>query len=446
MKVNRSSRVSDESMQIQPLLCVLLSVVWCLSLLPARADDLNSFLPGVTLIEGKDASFLQGQSLSAFRVYALHDDELTAIPFQIDKRDARDRWMLDQGPHQNQGNLTEEFDANDAVVVMNRDFGCQASPMQLPKGAKVWAEIRVGDAAHPLGFAYLAAFDTPPPLPQQDFAYARYVPETDRVYAERYSLAFGAPLPTHLAFVNQLGELGTNLIAGVRAIGEVRFLKGLFTLRRTDENIQTEIQNYRQGAVRAIRRARYWIPLPLGLRTTGRVDLLFYRDFVEGTALIKVKFPPRLVLADGELRTYFRFLDLSGARLLLEGTQIDDPIDGHMTPAKQALTGRPAQWAGLLLPNGRVLLLIVRLDGALRQLDQRLYFDDNTSTEKERGGKPLFGFEFSRVNQIETGVHRLSVFAVILDNATSEEISRAARWFLSPPKVSVAPLKEETFR
>jgi hypothetical protein len=178
------------------------------------------------------------------------------------------------------------------------------------------------------------------------------------------------------------------------------------------------------------------------LHTSGRVDLIFYRDFVEGTALLKVTIPPRLVLADGELQTYFDFLGLSGARLLLDDVQLSDPVNGHMTPAKQALAGHPAHWAALLLPDGRTVIFIVRLEGALQQLDQRLYFEDTTKAEPKFGGQPLFGFQFSRVNRLETGVHRLSVFAVVLDSATVEDIRRAVEVFLSPPEVSVSLLKQ----
>jgi hypothetical protein len=242
--------------------------------------------------------------------------------------------------------------------------------------------------------------------------------------------------------VNQLGDFGTNTIAGIHASGEVRFIGGLFTLRRTDKDIRAELLAYRDGPVRVIRRARYWIPLPLGFRTSGRVDLLFYRDFVEGTALVKLKIPPRLVLADGELMTYFDFLDLSGARLLLDGEQPSEPVNGRMTPAKRALTGRPAHWAALLLPDGRTVLLIVRLEGALQRLEQRLYFADTTLPGNSLGGKPIFGFQFSRVNRLETGAHRLSVFGVVLEDTHITDLPWVAGLFLSPPAVNVSLLQK----
>ena len=422
--------------------CIYSIVFFVLFVLPHTAPAENFHPPGVTLVEGKRLSVFQGQAIEAFRVYAFHGDAAFPIPFQIDERDHRDRWVLDHESSQKQDDFPGTFDENDVIVFMNRDLGRRGDRVHLPPHTTAWAEIRVGAEAQPLGFAYVGVFDSPPLLEPHRPPYSRYDPATDRVYAERYALEFGAPLPTHVAFVHQLGEFGTNTVAGVRALGEVRFLGGLLTLRRTDKDIQSELSGYRAGPVRVIRRARYWIPLPLGFRTSGRVDLLFYRDFVEGTALVKIGIPPRLVLANGELTTYFDFLDMSGARLLLDGAQPSAPIDGHMTRAKQALTGHPAHWAALLLPDGRTVLLIVRLEGALQKLDQRLYFEETTGVETASGGKPLFGFQFARVNRLETGTHRLSVFAMVLEETTIAAIHRAASVFLFPPEVSVSVLKQ----
>ncbi len=419
---------------------------WLLLPPPLAADNpatgsLSPF-PGVTLVEGRQALFLQHQTIATLRVYAFHDSAPVPIPFQVDERDRRDRWVLDQEVSQNQDNPSGKLGDNDVLVVMNRDLGSRADPAKLPAGATMWGEIRVGAEANPFGFAYVGVFDHPPPLLSTEQVYARYEPKTERVYAERYALEFHAPLPTHVAFVDQLGEFGTNVVAGVHASGEVRFLGGLLQLHRTDADIQMELLGYRNGPVRVIRRGRYWVSLPLGFHTSGRVDLIFYRDFVEGTSLLKITIPPRLVLADGELQTYFDFLDFRGARLLLDDESPSDPVNGQMTLAKQALAGRPVHWVALLLPNGRAILLIIRLEGALQKLEPRLYFDETSRADAKLGGQPLFGFQFLRLNRLETGIHRLSVFAVVLDSTTGEDIRRAAQIFLSPPEVSVSVLNQ----
>lgn len=402
---------------------------------PLVASSLSS--PGVTSIEGKHATFLAGQPNARLRVYAFAEGNAVPIPFQIDERDRRDRWVLDQGPKQNPDAAVEVFDDNDVLVLMNRDLGPRGDFAALPAGATMWGEIRVGSVATPLGFAYVGVFEHPPSLSCAACSSARYEEASDRVYAERYFLEFHAPLPRRLAFVEKMGEFGTNAIAGIRATGEVRFFGGLMTLRKTDADMQTELLGYRNGPVRAIRRARYWIPLPFGFRTAGRVDLLFYRDFVEGSALLKIGVPPSLVLANGELQAYFDFLHFDGARVFLEGMEPGEPVDGQMTPDKQSLMGHPARWAALLLPEGRTVLLIMRLEGALQRLDQRLYFADSPQVKDTVGGRPLFGFQLGQMHRLETGTHRLSVFAQVLESVDLELIRNAVRIFLTPPDVTV---------
>jgi hypothetical protein len=396
--------------------------------------------PGVTTVDGKQAAFLAGQTNARLRVYAFAEGKAAPIPFQIDERDRRDRWVLDHGAKRSSDETPGVFDENDVLTFMNQDLGQRGDLARLPAGATVWGEVRVGSAISPLGFAYVGVFAQPPPLSCPECTAARYDETSDRVYAERYALEFHAPLPRHVAFVHTVGEFGENVVAGIHADGEVRFLGGLVTLRKTDADIQTELLGYRNGPVRTIRRARYWIPLPFGFRTTGQVDLLFSRDFVEGTALLKIGIPPSLVLANGELQTYFDFLHLDGARVFLDGMEPSDPIDGHMTPSKQALVGHPARWAALLLPEGRTVLFIVRLEGGLQRLDQRVYFADSIRPDGKVGGRPLFGFQFAQVNRLETGTHRLSVFAQVLDSVDLAVIRNAANVFLSPPVVTVSPL------
>jgi len=400
------------------------------------ATPLSPF-PGATVVEGQTVPFLHGRAIANLRVFAFVGKTFTPIPFQIDERDHRDRWILTSTTQPKIDDTPGRFDTNDVIVFMNRDLGERGSPARTTAEAALWIEVRVGDETHPLGFVYIGVLTTPPELPVPH-VYARADVETDRIYAERYALAFGAQLPTHLAFVEQLGDFGTNTIAGVRAVGEVRLLGGLFTLRRSEQDMRMEGITYRAGPVRVIRRARYWIPLPLGFRAQGRLDLLFYRDFVEATTLVRIKIPPRLVLGDGEIKAYFDFFRLSDAQLLFEGEQSGTLTNGGQINEEQALSGKPTHWAALLRPDGKVVLLVVRLEGALQQLEQQLYFDNPQDGPKDNGGQTRFGFLFSHINRLTTGTHRLSVFAMVLDSTDPEDIHRAVNAFLTPPAVSVA--------
>jgi hypothetical protein len=412
---------------------------------PTLANDLplsdSSTLPGIITIEGRQLPTFLQHSISTIQVYAFHSGNPQPIPYQVDERDHRNRWALDQGPQPKLDDSSGVFDENDVLVLMDRDLGPRGALTQLPKESTAWVEVRIGTDTAPLGFAYVGLFPKASSEPEPHTSYTRYDPQADKVDTDRYSLAFsGTPFPSFLTLVDQIGATSTNLINGIRVIGEVRFLKGLLTLRRTDQHIHSEVLAYRHGRIRTIRRAHYWIPLPFGFRTNGRIDVMFYRDVVEGTTVTRIKVPPRLILADGELQAYFRFLDLTGARLIVEGQANAGVVDGRMDDTERVQHQHPVRWAALALPNGRTLLLIARLEGALQKLEQRLYFDDNQPDNAVPGPQPHFGFEFSRVNQLETGTHRLSIFAITLDSTRIEDIHHTVERFLTPPQIHVTPI------
>src|SRR6185369_9803843 len=105
--------------------------------------------------------------------------------------------------------------------------------------------------------------------------YGHYDAKNDEIYADRYTIRFGAPFPTYLAFVEKQGEAGENNLLGVRALGEAHILGNLFHLVRSEQDVDADLQGWRDGTVRVIRNAKYSVRLPLGFKARGKVDVLF---------------------------------------------------------------------------------------------------------------------------------------------------------------------------
>jgi hypothetical protein len=390
---------------------------------------------GVSEIVGAMVKPLLKHSTASLRVYAFEKGVASPVPFQIDERDKRDHWANDEGEQPVQDDSPGRLDEND-VIAMNRDLGAKGDPTKLPAGAATWFEVRVGPKDAPFGYVYLGAFDSPPPVAARE-SDARYDLARDEVFAERYYVHFGGPLPDRLELVHHIGEHGANLLNGVRARGKATIL-GVFHIERGDKDLQYTLQGARNGPLRAIRSAKYWIPLPLGFKARGRAELLFYGESVEARARINVKIPPRLLPADGEILAYFDFHDLTGARVLTPDGMFDETIDGKMSEKKTALAKKPMRWAALLLPDGRAFLLVVRLGGSLQRLDQQLYFEDSGDLTR---GKPSFGFRLTGVNRLDTGEQEMSVNAMILDTVSPPQVSAAATTLLATPEVSPSELK-----
>lgn len=392
----------------------------------ARAAD----LPGATTLSGKAARALVGSRLSSLGAYAFDASGAPVeIPFQVDERTEKNRWVLDHGPKAGGDEEPGVFDRNDAIVFLNRDLGLRGDPSRLPDADALWLELRVGSGRSPLGFAYLRSLPAVSPKSVTKPGHARYDPVSDAVHAERYALHFDAILPTHVAFVDALGESGESFVSATHAHGEARLLGGVFMFRRTDADIEERIDGHRNGPVRALRRGHYQVPLPLGFEAAGRVDFLFYRDFLEITGKLKIKFPPWLLRADGEMTGYVELPRGTGARAVFDEAELHEPAEKKDGPRPD-----PGRWAALTLRDGRTLLLVVRLGGALRKMRPRFYFEDRP------GGGPIFGFELSEASRLETGVHPFAVIAAFLRSPTEQQLLEQARLFLSPPPVSLSRL------
>ena len=407
------------------------------ALAPAVARSESAPAVGASEVAGKDVAALLQRRTASLRVYAFREGAAVPIPFQVDERDRRNHWADDQGEQPVRDETPGIFDENDVVVFMNRDLGEKGDPANLPPGAATWFEVRAGSQDKPIGYAYVGAFGSPPAIPSDQPFCVRADPAKDEVYADRYTVRFGAALPTYLALVRRQGESADNVLNAVRAEGQVRIFAGLVHFERSEKDLQYSVQGYRTGPLRAIRSAKYWIRLPLGFKARGRVELLFHCDFVEARAQVDIKIPPRLVAADGYLRAFFDFRDFAGGRVFGPDGLLAEPIGGQMTEAKRQFASRPVRWSALLLPSGQSFLLAVRLGGSLQRLDQRLYLDESVDPAR---GKPSFGFTLAGINRLDTGEQDLSVNAMVLDSTAGPEVTTAAGVLLTTPEVAVTPL------
>ena len=78
---------------------------------------------------------------------------LTPIPFQIDERDRRGRWVIKAGPRPSRDDQPGRFDPNDAIIFLRRDMGQRGHRGSVfSTGATRWHEVRLGSQEAALGF------------------------------------------------------------------------------------------------------------------------------------------------------------------------------------------------------------------------------------------------------------------------------------------------------
>jgi len=371
-----------------------------------------------------------GHRAASFRGYAFgKDGTATEIALQVDEVTDSDRWALDHGTKAGGDERPGIFDPNDAIVILNRDLGARGDRKALPSGAASWLEVRVGKEASPLGYAYVGVFPlAKEPKPSE---HVRYDFETDRVLADRYALKFDTVLPNHVAFVEKVGDLGESFVTATHAKGEAYLLGGMFHFERSESDMKEEVEGYRAGPVRAIRRGQYDVPLPLGFHASGRVEFLFYADFLEITGRLRLKYPAWVAGADGGLSGFVEIPPSVKARPIWDPQMIQKSSVPVAVPNASGNS-----YAALVFENGDALVLAVRLEGGLRKMDQRFYF------EAKKGQKNrVFGFEVSEASRLEAGIHPFTLVAAFLHSPNEKEIVETAEILASPPPIAVQKIE-----
>jgi hypothetical protein len=231
------------------------------------------------IIPGSRLQLFHGKAIALLRVFAVSNDGLRAIPFQIDQRDSRGNWVWDVVSPRNQMSRYEYdniglvgldwkrqraglaaddqdpegqalLDANDVLVFMASDLGGQADPSEPHFGAaSAVLEIGVVDGeGTPRGWAYLAYYPAAPPA-LSALRYMHYLPRQHRVVSPVYEATFS---DQHVSVLEQLKVNGVALLDRTRLRGEVR--AGAWVFDFTENDIDGYVEGYIDGPVRIVRR------------------------------------------------------------------------------------------------------------------------------------------------------------------------------------------------
>jgi hypothetical protein len=410
----------------------------------------------VVRVAGADLRMLSGSPLDHLTVLACVHAACQPIPFQIDERDPTGNWVLDQGPEPNANQASGVLQDNDLLLFMAADAGERAgvthevasagvspSPahlfregegggeserMKRVRGASGYpsprpsptlrkragegeaAEIAISDPLeHTTRWAYVVRHHGI--APRSNVSYVDYDPVNDRVQGERVSLGFRNGVPDYLTLDGSAGPTGPNLLDRLKVRATATFLWGLLRFSRDESDLTTQFVAWRRGPIRVIRRQRQWVRIGWGIRSpTFGSYTYFYRDFAELPVSLRLNFPPRYFFGDIAVETVLDFRDLSGWSVLVPSLHGAIPIDGVMTPQKQALNQLPDSWFALLGPQ-ITLVQAMGVSPSLSSVRRRLlYRESNVSRPPEAvlGERPGIGFRLDQWGDVGAGLHQLA--------------------------------------
>lgn len=364
----------------------------------------------VVRLEGNELVSFHGTPSDRLALFAC-EASCAPIPWQLDERDAAGRLVLDQGPEPTADDPPGVLDANDVVLFMASDAGVRADRFSIGiPGATASVEIEVRDPRTARRrWVYLLRFERS--APRSSRSYVAYDPTADRITGARVALGFAHGTPRFLGLVGgqSSSSSSNNLLDRMKIRATARFLWGLISVTRTEDDVQTQPVAWRQGPIRVIRRQRLWIRLGWGLRTPiFGSDTYFYRDFAELPVALHLNFPPHLLFTDVTIRAALDFRNLNGWELQTAATPSRIRIDGRMTADKLTLAHQSGDWFALHGPDltlVQVLALSPSLSTVRRQLFYRESRDLADPPEADLGEMPGIGYSLTQWDAVSSGDH-----------------------------------------
>lgn len=295
------------------------------------------------VLKGRDLGPLLDVPVGRIALFAVHDQKIEPIPFQIDCRDKEGVFQIQGAKEDQEKEDGRVFDMNDECVFMSSDLGEKAVTLPEIPGMTSAAEIEIRDPeTGRQAWAYALVFDgTPPECSGRD--YVSYNAESDFIDTAIYRIGFSGRLPFLVDRMN-LKKAGTHeLSPDFTDTMKIRYSGKLFhrfDFLRTQDDFTSEIAAVKDGPVRVIRRTANKVRIFGWLKTPEiLIDYIGYPQAFFSDTLVRIPFRASWFFSDLET---LMTMDQSGdpalprikafSRTSLRGVT----IDGTMSEDKKA--------------------------------------------------------------------------------------------------------------
>jgi len=380
-------------------------------------------------VSGDRFAELAGRTASQIRAWAWHGGQRRAVPFQLDECGEDGRVIV--GTRERPA-AAARLGPRALVLARSEDAGEPPPPGFRSQG--VFA-VEVLDAAQSRRWLYLGPDDGTLELSTVDEV--DYDPGRDRIEAERYTLGFERPQVGYFSIADGKGHDRGNILDRLKARVVAQVLWGLVSFRRNEDQVSEIVLGYRDGPLRAVRRARLEVEIGWGMPSPVIIaDDYFYADHAEGPISISIPFALAYLFGDLDVKIYLDFRDLDGFELLSEGLGGRTIRVGEETSSGAART----TWF-LLRKDGTAFLHRLRLGAGLESVEPTLYYVyDATAAdppESVRGERPGVGYRLTGWRTVPRGRYEIWMDTYLLEGAAVRDPEPAIAALSRPLRVAV---------
>jgi hypothetical protein len=372
----------------------------------------------------------QGWEIAKTRVFAFRNGQATAIPFQIDERDAKGQYVPPFGG----GKKSDDgvIGPKDEFVMMIADAGDQGSRDKLPGGPDAAVQLEFSDPVDGgKAWAYLARYpDAAPALSPVD--YVQYNNATTTIETTRFRMAFHqkARLSIGTLALKEAGGGGggQNLIDRLKIRFHTTIVGVGMELDRNEEDFLSQTVGWIDGPVRIVRHTVNQVQLWKIKSPKAYTDNVYYVNAFEFPTVVEFALGSDLLMKDPKFRVSSDGLCSVPGRLFYNSNnQQGVKIDGVMSEAEKTLDRGPYTWSLVTDPSGRGAWMNRLLyDSSATPVKPNLYYNDDRNSrdgpEDEPGECGDIGYTLENLGQLKRNKLYLQSIMYNINSAPTKRV------------------------
>jgi hypothetical protein len=374
----------------------------------------------LVVLSGSDLMPLVGTSVRELSMLSASPTGLRPIVFQVDRRDAQGRYIIDDAAGAESGDPL--LGSHDELVFLASDAGTRLSDITRYSKSGKLAEIRLGETPGiPPRWVYVS--NSKDPYPVRGNHYVQYNAESDLVTSAAYQLGFDMRLPflvDAFRWKSNTGDGWSPNIVDTMKIRHRGMFLGFIPFKRTHRDYSSRLTGVKAGPLRIIRRTENRIRVLWHLKTPAvQIDYVVMPGGFVMDTVIDIPFNVGLFFGGIETLTTVDWNQNPGLPDLtvgMPGHPSTAAINGHMSAEKHAFNLLQAHQFTVTSSLGRMLVSLEIPPGV--PITPWLYLRDALNEtdppEKRTGQFGNIGFRTTGWEQINTQVQHVK-FTVCLE-------------------------------
>lgn len=391
----------------------------------------SSYFPVV--ITGKELPTFINVPAARISAMSMRKDGVVSIPFQIDKRDRKGRYVLSNKSN----SLSTRLENNDECVFMATDAGDRIENYLVRFSQQQVVEVSIIDPqTDRRRWVYLV--ETKPDEQPAVMApgYVHYDADKDSLETPAFKIGFSRSLPflvNSLQWHADTSDKWTRNVADTMKIRHVGKLMGQDFVR-THEDYNSQLIGVKKGPVRVIRRTLNTVRVVAFFRSPSvSIDYIVFSNGFQMDTTIDFPFPLNWFFSNVKTYTTVDWNDdpaLPVTQIFQSSLSNGLAIDGKMTKEKEHFNQAGGQQFALQNAYGLLMTqLVVGKD--LPIIANNFMRDDRSQAEPPENISGQFGntgFISTNWEMVDTSTHHLWFNVLLLQKATLEQGFKALEY------------------